>query len=423
MLPRLRAQRDVTPARLASAIPALFALACSPEAPSDQTTAVSFDTLDDGRLIVTNGDMAHSAGSGSLRLVATAEIRDVQADGSTVFLEEPVSLAVDRRGRIYVADGPAMAIRVYDAGGNLLRSIGRSGAGPGEFRTWLSGIAWQEPNRLWVADAARIMAFDSAGEFVDGSARSRGGAMSSRWEGQADGSGFVYSQVIEMGFGDASGGPVRFERLVRFRGADGAAAQDTFPLELRDEADSRLVDRGGGIYEMAQLPMAGRRIWAVSPAGTIWMAHTSEYRLDEASFAGDTLRTVMLERSPEPLEGPERDSVADASSAFSIDELPAFKPAMNGLYIASDGWIWVRLRPAPTVDWDVFDGCGRHLGRVVSLHAVTFPGGRAVVGVSTGEFDVPRVVQLELQAEGERLITTRECEFGGAGGEQVEALP
>lgn len=156
--------------------------------------------------------------------------------------------------------------------------------------------------------------------------------------------------------------------------------------------------------------MAARTLWTVSPAGTVWLAHSDTYRLDELSFGGDTLRTIELRRLPEPLAGAERDSVAGMSSAFSADELPATKPVMSALYVARDGWIWVRVRPAPTSEWDVFDDCGRFLGPVeseVPLGTVTFPGRSTVIGVTTGDFDVPRIVRLRLK-RGEGAFATEE---------------
>src|SRR3954469_323511 len=44
------------------------------------------------------------------------------------------STAVDKFDRVYVFDMKATQIRAYDANGKFLRTIGRSGSGPGEYR-------------------------------------------------------------------------------------------------------------------------------------------------------------------------------------------------------------------------------------------------------------------------------------------------
>ena len=387
--------------------------ACSVGNP-DGHSNVTVDTLDGGRVVVSNPDLAAAAEPRILRLVVETEMGNVEAGPSPVFFERPASLAADPLGRVYVADAQAARIRVFGNDGSLLRSIGQLGGGPGEFQTWLAGIVWQEPNRLWVADASRFMAFDSLGVFVNGSLRRRGGStISSSWSGWVDTTGFLYSRESELGIGVGSGDPRRSERLTRFRvsGGDTLVAADTFPLAAT-QPDHRIADRGGGILELVDLPMAARTVWAVSPAGTVWLAHTSTYRLDELTFAGDTLHTIELRRSPEPLVGAERDSVADGSSVFSASDLPATKPVMSALYVARDGWIWVRVRPAPTSEWDIFDDCGRFLGPAVSmvpLSAVTFPGRGMVIGVTTDELDVPRIVRLKLQTGQGEAVTAKGC--------------
>jgi len=387
--------------------------ACSSEKPVEHAN-VTVDTLDGGGIVVSNPDLAASAEPSTIRLVVETDIGDVEAGPSTVFLERPASLATDPWGRIFVADAQATRIRVFESDGNFLRSIGQLGGGPGEFQTWLAGIVWQDPNRLWVADAARIMAFDSLGAFVNGSLRRRGGStISSSWSGWVDTAGFVYSRESDLGIDIGTREPRTSERLIRFRVSSGEAlvAADTFPLAAT-QPEHRIADRGGGILELVELPMAARTVWTVSPAGTVWLAHTAAYRLYELTFAGDTLRTIELRRSPEPLAGAERDSVADASNTFSTSDLPATKPVMSALYVAGDGWIWVRVRPAPTSAWDIFDDCGRFLGRAVSevpLSAVTFPGRSTVIGVTTGDFDVPRIVRMRLETGDGGSVTVEGC--------------
>ncbi len=378
----------------------------------DRANVMAVDTLDDGRVVVSNAEPVASAEGRALSLVVEAEFAGEEGGGrSAPVLGDPVSLATDRSGRTFVADAQAKRIHVFGPDGEFLRSIGRAGSGPGEFQLWLAGVVWQEPDRLWVADASRIMAFDSTGAFVEGSYRSRGGTFSSSWQSWSDTSGFVYGNATALSFGDGSNGPMSLERLVRFRG-DGAAATDTFSF-VSNQPDHKLVDRGGGIVELRTLPMATESIWTVSPFGTVWLAHTSRYRLDEVSFGGDTLRTVALRREPEPLAGAERDSVAEASESFSASELPENKPVMKAVHAARDGWLWVRRDSRPTVDWDVFDACGRFLGAAIAevpLGVVAFPGGSTVIGIATDELDVPRIVRMGLRTAEGRAATSPGCE-------------
>jgi streptogramin lyase len=54
-------------------------------------------------------------------------------------------------GTVYVLDGSAMAVRVFGPRGEFLRSIGRGGEGPGEFRRPMQIIIAPDGG-LWVYD-------------------------------------------------------------------------------------------------------------------------------------------------------------------------------------------------------------------------------------------------------------------------------
>lgn len=51
----------------------------------------------------------------------------------TIFISGLVDIAVDDKGRIYIADGDRLNIKVYSAEGTFLTLLGRRGKGPGEF--------------------------------------------------------------------------------------------------------------------------------------------------------------------------------------------------------------------------------------------------------------------------------------------------
>lgn len=83
-----------------------------------------------------------------------AALRDIPAgatnDAERLF--QPVGVAVDAEGRVYVSDVGAFHIQVYDAAGRHLRSISRHGDGVGEF-VRNKGIALDRANRLYAVDA------------------------------------------------------------------------------------------------------------------------------------------------------------------------------------------------------------------------------------------------------------------------------
>ena len=114
------------------------------------------------------------------------------------------------------------------------------------------------------------------------------------------------------------------------------------------------------------MPYAPRVQWTVNSSGNIWQASTSAFAIHETTYAGDTLRTIQLDREPPRLDGQERDSVA-AAAGIPARRLPAHKHALENIRSGPDGWVWVetetRERP----------GAGRsstsaayYLGRVAS---------------------------------------------------------
>src|SRR5688572_24508441 len=74
------------------------------------------------------------------------------ADGAEEYmLGDVADIALGRDGTIYVLDRQVPAIRQYDDRGKYIRTIGRSGAGPGEYRS-PSGLATMRDGRLLLWD-------------------------------------------------------------------------------------------------------------------------------------------------------------------------------------------------------------------------------------------------------------------------------
>ena len=384
----------------------------------DPGWAVRTDTLENGRVVVSNPDLGMVANLG-----LNVELRIGAADGDSPGVFGDVrSLAADHRGTIYVADVQAAEIRAFDSRGRFVRSFGRRGEGPGEFRLLLGGLTvlWQDPDRLWVADAPRLLAFDSLGNQINPSSHRLG--LGSHWEGQLDSAGFVYDVggTVVRGHGFAPRGFI----AKHAQSGDGALlGVDTFrlppiPQETRTDSSD---DGKYAIVEIVAAPMQPTLLWAVAPSGNLWLADSGVYQLHEVTFSGDTLRTVEVRRRLERLEGSERDSLA-AAAGFSSAELPEFKLALRSLKVAPDGWIWVEPHDAPGDGrWDLFEPCGRYVGAVrapANLDAEPFrllSSGRAL-GVTKDELDVEYVVRLRLSDDWDSLPADggRECQVPGS---------
>lgn len=167
-----------------------------------------------------------------------------------------------RSGELYVAplETPGV-IGVFDVQGKLIRSIGRTGDGPGEFRS-INYISFLEGDTLVVADRVQstLTFFAPNDSFVR--------RVSSH-------------SLINKVLAAPGGGLVLAIQSNR---------ADIGPLQIvtRDGATRRVFGRDDGeSFER----LSYRRI-AFHPGGDLWAARTNEYRLDVYDLAGTLVRSV-----------------------------------------------------------------------------------------------------------------------------------
>lgn len=82
-------------------------------------------------------------------------------------LFQPINIALDGKGRLYVSDFGAYRVQVFDADGKYLRTIGKYGDNFGEFAR-NKGVAVDHDNRVYVVDAAgqHVQIFDDASRLL-----------------------------------------------------------------------------------------------------------------------------------------------------------------------------------------------------------------------------------------------------------------
>jgi hypothetical protein len=159
------------------------------------------------------------------------------------------AIAVDRLGRVYVADTYTTNVRVFDSAGVYVRTLGRRGQGPGEF-IWPSGLTWQNDSTVWVLDDGngRYSVYDTSGVPIKDRRRGPlGGTL--HWYARFDGGKLIEPWV--------RGG--REDRLAAIDpDAPFGAPQDTFPSAhagvRSNEWSPSLLVRSGSTVRRRKVP-------------------------------------------------------------------------------------------------------------------------------------------------------------------------
>ena len=323
--------------------------------------------------------------------ILVEELRIGSLDGPCDAFGQAFSLAVDDAGRTYVADLQANEIHVFSAQGECIRKIGRAGEGPGEFGM-LAGIAWQPPGYLWAMDALRnrLTVFDSVGSPLETHRVGDGRSASLPWLMWVDAESAFHwwhpgrKTITKYGIGPELV-PLDSMTIPSVRRVDG----NVYERRVRE-----------GVTEVYGMPHSPKIRFTVDRDGQIWLVNTSSFDLHETTYAGDTLRTVRLRRTPPPLEGRERDSLATATGIARY-KLPESKLFLASIHVAADGWIWVEPLEKPTRVWDVFDERGYYLGPVVPpvpIETKPFPvfGEGTVTAVTEDELGIQYIVRLRV---------------------------
>jgi hypothetical protein len=312
-------------------------------------------------------------------------------------------------GQIVIASGGTQELRIHGPDGRLLRTVGRAGAGPGEFRTpfWL-GVLPGDSVVVWDLGLRRFSVFSSGGDFAR--AITPSGSLGILPEAQgifADG-----RLVLAASTGSQS------------LPAPGKARRDTLAYVLVDDAGE--VTDTLGVFPGPEMIMAGtpstgflirplpfgRQTVAAVHGDRLYVGTGDRWEL-AAYEPGRGLRAVYrvdrenLPVTREDIRAYRRTLVTlGASSAQAkaqqeklLDEAPypATMPSFTGLEADSEGNLWVQeaAKPGPTQGshWTVLapDGRVRATVRVPPRLAVKQVGTDWVLGVEVDDDEVEHV--------------------------------
>ncbi len=315
-------------------------------------------------------------------------------------------------GSIAVIDRSSEEVRVFGADGRHLVSMGRSGDGPGEFRS--AWFLWVLPgDTLWVGDYRpwRYNVFTRDGQFV------RAAQMTPVYPNPSRAGG-----VLRNG--------ISVNTRTTYIGRSDFTVPDTLIVEAHD-TDGQLIATVARVpntvegmtakSEIANLtltPLFAASASADAIGSTIAVGHGRD---PEVRLFDDELRLRRIVRWSEPsrgvtaadvsawrdsyvesLGGRDSDRWGPSSEAIADSDRPVAGvfPAFSSMMLGTDGRLWVAPYRKPGQEprrWMAFEPDGTfscHLERVpISIHEI---GADYVLGVQTDELGVPTAVMYRL---------------------------
>jgi hypothetical protein len=303
-------------------------------------------------------------------------------------------------GRIWIADGQALEIRAFDAGGDFLFRFGRSGEGPGEFGA-IDGLLLTDDGHLVARDPRRfrVTHFDTAGNYIADFRLQRPYIQFGQpywfW---LDEDGNIHDRVsLSIGIQSTDSlGVIRYA-------PDGTVLDTVLVGELSSQ--TVLVLQDGRAAAGVRIPFTAAPTITVAPDGRIARAIGQNFDFD--IFAADGTRVRTVERVVDALSvtAAERDS-ATTSMRERAEELvtggqlqdftmPDTRPAVSQLRADSEGNWWVgawTVEQDEPAEYHVFDRDGVYLGVVASPFRIHTIGRDHVTGEVRDEFDASYVV-------------------------------
>jgi sugar lactone lactonase YvrE len=365
------------------------------------------DTLTSGTVVVHNPAAGIWDSAQAWRIREELRIGSAMDEGPGMF-GAVSSIAVDAGGRIYVLDGQAQEVRVFDRDGAYVRTIGRKGGGPGEFADAVALLMRPGRTEFWVVDYgnARYARFDTAGRQL-ATMRRPFSFRSYPWRGALDSAGHVMEQNIVHATREQRARDV----LVRFD--DAGAPTDTVDLPMF-EPERFVVNNSAGLPMMSMtVPFTPGQVRLIDPRGYVWSAITDRYHLVQRAFAGDTVRVIERDVRPREVTDAEADEVEasirermDPRMRIDRSRFGTTHPLLGAMFLddAHHLWVWPDVpTPEQRGALDVFDPQGRYLGRVnsdVVLGGTMVPPqviGNLVYGVVKDSLDIPYVVRARIE--------------------------
>jgi hypothetical protein len=269
-------------------------------------------------------------------------------------------ILVDDQYNSYLLDRQLNEIKIFDAKGEYLRTIGRKGEGPGEFNQ-PNTFFFLPKDRIGVSQMmpARIAVLDEQGQGHDDFPIPGDTGFTFVTQVRSEGNRVVMKEIVSsLGKGDA-------HTTIRLLGLDPKGKQ----LVIYGEQSKPLETSGGGVrLNLSDIGLA--RQWAIGSNGLVYLTNGfTGYRIEVHGPDGKIERVIEREYEPLPyskkeMEWRRKDAEEQERSGLSVEvEVPENKPDIEGLFVRPNGELWVRTSRSVGEDggmgsFDVYDARG-----------------------------------------------------------------
>ncbi|MEP6835048.1 MAG: 6-bladed beta-propeller [Gemmatimonas sp.] len=328
-----------------------------------------------------------------------------------------VSLAVDRTGRIVVADRQDNQLKIFSRDGAFVSRMGRKGAGPLEF-TGIASIGFGPDGLLWVRDEGnvRLLGIDVAATPAKNVRTvplpQMSGGNHVPFTFNPDGS--IVDESILFDKSIESFRPLKLRRTL----AGTISRTDTLVVPpgandnvkkvvtVQKDANGKEIGVSERYFSQPYGPEWHR---AYGPSGVRAEVVTSRYEVKVFDDNGKFIRTLTRNVPPVALSTRERhvaDSLISAIKQSLPFGVPANKPPIVNIKFSSDGGLWVErtVEDGHAREADVFDRNGRLIAIATWPREIEITrdyrsvvAGTSVVALSTDASEIERIVRLRFR--------------------------
>jgi hypothetical protein len=321
-------------------------------------------------LVVLFAVPSHAQSAWRADLVPVLDLSSDSKAGTVLFAKVSGATRLSN-GTIVIADGSDNALHYFDATGKPLRTAGRTGSGPGEFRTiiWM-GQCGPDSLHVWDLNQGRMSVFSANGTFVRDytphadTSRSSTPVMTISCSTR----GVLAFQAQPVNKSPISAKdpehPTRQERVMKVTAPVAVATSDGKVTRL-------LGDRPGGAWYQilgGHFPLPLGATTYVAVANNVTYVGTSDSMASIGVFAtGGSNGTIRLGGAPRRVTQAHRDHAVaalvglipgqaparlrkQAADSLNVSPMPATLPPFTGLWGDADGVLWVQTSVAGDPD-------------------------------------------------------------------------